>query len=60
MSQHTPSVLAFSRQNVSDLCASLADRQLPQLAGSSIEKAAKGGYVLEDVENREFCQYGLG
>lgn len=34
---HTPSVIALSRQN------------LPQLEGSSIEKAAKGGYVLKDV-----------
>ncbi len=34
---HTPSVIALSRQN------------LPQLEGSSIEKAAKGGYVLQDV-----------
>ncbi|PRT56186.1 Transketolase 1 [Wickerhamiella sorbophila] len=37
--QHTPSLLALSRQN------------LPQLEGSSIEKASKGGYVLHDVEN---------
>ncbi|KAI5452639.1 Transketolase [Naganishia albida] len=37
-SQHTPSTLCFSRQN------------LPQLANSSIEKAARGGYVLEDVQ----------
>lgn len=36
---HTPSVIALSRQN------------LPQLEGSSIEKAAKGGYVLQDVES---------
>lgn len=33
---HTPSVIALSRQN------------LPQLEGSSIEKASKGGYVLVD------------
>ncbi|CAN6632521.1 transketolase 1 [Trichomonascus vanleenenianus] len=33
-SRHTPSVLALSRQN------------LPQLEGSSIEKAMKGGYTL--------------
>ncbi|KAL7422477.1 Transketolase [Cryptotrichosporon argae] len=38
-SAHTPSVFALSRQN------------LPQLAGSTIEKAARGGYVLEEVEN---------
>ena len=34
--KHRPTLLAFSRQN------------LPQLEGSSIEKAAKGGYVLSD------------
>jgi transketolase len=33
-----PTLLAFSRQN------------LPQLAGSSIENAAKGGYILSDSE----------
>lgn len=38
-SKHTPAILALSRQN------------LPQLEGSSIEKASKGGYVLNDVEN---------
>lgn len=38
-SQHTPSILALTRQN------------LPQLEGSTIEKAIKGGYVaLEDKE----------
>ncbi|ODV87425.1 hypothetical protein CANARDRAFT_5958 [[Candida] arabinofermentans NRRL YB-2248] len=36
-SKHTPSVIALSRQN------------LPQLAGSSIEKAAKGGYVVYEA-----------
>ncbi|GMM34557.1 transketolase [Saccharomycopsis crataegensis] len=36
--KHTPSVLAFSRQN------------LPQLAGSSIAKASKGGYVVHGSE----------
>lgn len=35
--KHTPAVIALSRQN------------LPQLDGSSIEKAAKGGYVLKDA-----------
>ncbi|KAH3902985.1 probable Transketolase [Saccharomycodes ludwigii] len=35
-SKHTPSIIALSRQN------------LPQLEGSSIEKAAKGGYVLKN------------
>lgn len=36
---HTPSVLALSRQN------------LPQIEGSSIEKASMGGYVIKDIEN---------
>ncbi|RSH81147.1 Transketolase [Apiotrichum porosum] len=40
-SLHTPSVFALSRQN------------LPQLEGSSIEKAAKGGYVLEEAEGAD-------
>ncbi|KAK7205517.1 transketolase [Myxozyma melibiosi] len=35
-SKHTPSILALSRQN------------LPQLEGSTIEKASKGGYVLKE------------
>ncbi|WVQ97895.1 transketolase [Kwoniella sp. CBS 9459] len=48
LSQHTPSVLAFSRQN------------LPQLAGSSIEKAAKGGYVVEEVENPDVTLVSTG
>ncbi|CCH45867.1 transketolase [Wickerhamomyces ciferrii] len=34
---HTPSIIALSRQN------------LPQLEGSSIEKASKGGYVVHEV-----------
>jgi transketolase len=36
--KNRPTLLAFSRQN------------LPQLEGSSIEKAAKGGYVLSDSD----------
>lgn len=48
LSQHTPSVLAFSRQN------------LPQLANSSIEKATKGGYVLNDVENADLTIVSTG
>jgi transketolase len=47
-SAHTPSVLAFSRQN------------LPQLEGSSIEKAAKGGYVLEEAENADLTLVSTG
>jgi transketolase len=35
--QHRPSVLIFCRQN------------LPQLAGSSIDKSLKGAYILSDV-----------
>jgi len=48
LSQHTPSVLAFSRQN------------LPQLANSSIEKATKGAYVLEDAENADLTIVSTG
>ncbi|KAL8281200.1 hypothetical protein RQP46_006558 [Phenoliferia psychrophenolica] len=36
-SNRTPSIICLSRQN------------LPQLEGSTIEKAAKGGYVLKDT-----------
>jgi transketolase len=38
-SKTTPSILALSRQN------------LPQLEGSTIEKAIKGGYVILEAEN---------
>jgi transketolase len=37
--QHRPTLMAFSRQN------------LPQLPGSSIEKAAKGGYIVDGNES---------
>jgi len=37
MNAHNPSIMAYSRQN------------LPQLEGSTIEKAAKGGYVLREA-----------
>lgn len=48
-SRHTPSILALSRQN------------LPQLKGSSIEKAAKGGYVLnEDVTDPDLIIASTG
>ncbi|KAF8326391.1 putative transketolase [Cantharellus anzutake] len=40
-SRTTPSILCLSRQN------------LPQLEGSTIAKAAKGGYVLHEVEGKE-------
>jgi len=48
-SEHTPSVLALSRQN------------LPQLEGSSIEKASKGGYILnEDVTDPDVIVASTG
>jgi len=37
-SRHTPTVMSLTRQNV------------PNLAGSSVEKALKGGYILADCE----------
>jgi transketolase len=46
--RHNPSVLALTRQN------------LPQLEGSSIEKAAKGGYVLKEVENADITLAATG
>lgn len=47
-SAHTPSTLALSRQN------------LPQLKGSTIEKARKGGYVLEEDENADITIVSTG
>jgi transketolase len=47
-SKHTPSVLALSRQN------------LPQLEGSTIEKASKGGYVLHEVEGADITLVSTG
>lgn len=47
-SKHTPSIIALSRQN------------LPQLEGSSIEKASKGAYVLKDVENPDIILLATG
>ncbi|KAL1894117.1 Transketolase [Ceratocystis pirilliformis] len=43
-----PSIMALSRQN------------LPQLEGSSIEKAAKGGYVLSEVEGAQVTIVSTG
>lgn len=43
-----PSILALSRQN------------LPQLEGSTIEKASKGGYVLQDVEGAQITLVSTG
>lgn len=47
-SKHTPSVLALSRQN------------LPQLEGSTIERASKGGYVLQEVEGADVTIVSTG
>lgn len=47
-SKHTPSILALSRQN------------LPQLEGSTIEKARKGGYVLHEVEGAQVTLVSTG
>ncbi|OAQ70717.1 transketolase 1 [Pochonia chlamydosporia 170] len=47
-SKHTPSIMALSRQN------------LPQLEGSSIEKASKGGYVLREVSGANITLVSTG
>ncbi|KAK1967408.1 transketolase [Colletotrichum sublineola] len=47
-SKHTPSIIALSRQN------------LPQLEGSVIEKAIKGGYVLHEAENADITLVSTG
>lgn len=47
-SKHTPSIVALSRQN------------LPQLEGSTIEKASKGGYVLHEVEGAAITLVSTG
>jgi transketolase len=44
----TPSVIALTRQN------------LPQLEGSSIENALKGGYVLQDAADAKLILVGTG
>lgn len=44
----TPSVLSLSRQN------------LPNLEGSTIEKAVRGGYVLHDEENEDLTIVSTG
>ncbi|KAK9468129.1 Transketolase, thiamine diphosphate binding domain-containing protein [Lipomyces arxii] len=46
--KHTPSIMALSRQN------------LPQLEGSTIEKACKGGYVLKEVEGADLTLVSTG
>jgi transketolase len=47
-SQQTPSILSLSRQN------------LPNLEGSSIEKAALGGYVLHEEANEDLTIVSTG
>lgn len=47
-SHHTPSILALTRQN------------LPQLEGSSIEKALRGGYVALEAENANITIVSTG
>ncbi|GAA5822902.1 hypothetical protein JCM5353_007890 [Sporobolomyces roseus] len=47
-STHTPSILALTRQN------------LPQLEGSSIEKANKGAYVLHEEQDAAITLLGTG
>lgn len=47
-STSTPSIIALTRQN------------LPQLEGSSVEKATKGGYVLQDVANPDIVLAATG
>lgn len=47
-SKHTPNIIALSRQN------------LPQLEGSTVEKALKGGYVLQDVANPDIVLVATG
>ncbi|KAG5639586.1 hypothetical protein H0H81_010788 [Sphagnurus paluster] len=47
-SKKTPSVLSLSRQN------------LPNLEGSSIEHAARGGYVLQEVANEDLTIVSSG
>ncbi|KKA03789.1 Transketolase 2 [Hanseniaspora uvarum DSM 2768] len=47
-SKHTPSIIALSRQN------------LPQLEGSTVEKAAKGGYVLSENKDAKITIVSTG
>lgn len=46
--KHTPSILALTRQN------------LPQLQTSTIEKALKGGYVVQDAANADITIVSAG
>ncbi|KAK7750909.1 Transketolase [Diatrype stigma] len=47
-SKHTPSIIALSRQN------------LPQLEGSYLENAIKGGYVLHEIEKADITLVSTG
>ncbi|KAF7295104.1 Transketolase [Mycena indigotica] len=47
-SKHTPSILALSRQN------------LPNLEGSTIERASRGGYVLIEEEKEDLTIVSCG
>lgn len=47
-SKHTPSIIALSRQN------------LPQLEGSSVEKALKGGYTLVEADKPQLILISTG
>lgn len=47
-SKHTPSIMALSRQN------------LPQLEGSTLQNAIKGGYVLHEVEGAQVTLVSTG
>ncbi|KAI0781170.1 transketolase [Trametes elegans] len=46
--KHTPSILSLSRQN------------LPNLEGSTLERALKGGYVLHDVQGEDLTIVSTG
>ncbi|KAI0721538.1 transketolase [Cerioporus squamosus] len=46
--RHTPSILSLSRQN------------LPNLEGSTIERALKGGYVLHEVQGEDLTIVSTG
>lgn len=48
ISKHTPSVIALTRQN------------LPQLEGSSIEKASKGGYTIASASKPDLIFVATG
>lgn len=47
-SKHTPSIIALTRQN------------LPQLEGSTIERASNGGYTVKDAQNAKLIIVATG